>query len=169
MAHGCTQRLIGWYLHRRVKVDCVMPMVYSITVFVLSECGWKNLVGIWQPSFKHGIKFKIWRLNISSLNLTKRTNAIHSKQVQRGLESVSHLQKITDNITVLSKQISSPRNRWPPWKMFMPLDKQQKHILTIFSILKYRYNIPLVAGAEIQLFSIQAPLGFGLLLHRTSH
>lgn len=106
-------------------------MVYSITVLVLSGCGWKNLVETCQPSLKQGIKFKIWKPNISSLNLRKRTNAVHSKQIQHGLELVSHFQKITENIRVLSKHISSQRNRWPPWKMFMPLDKQQKHILTI--------------------------------------
>lgn len=115
----------GWLSYQQ-------PMVCSITVFVLSGCGWKNLLlGIWQPSLKHGIKFKIWRPNISSLNLTKRNNAVHSKQIQHGLELVSHFQKITENIRVLSKQISSQRNRWPPWKMLMPLDKQQKHILTV--------------------------------------
>lgn len=48
-----------------------------------------------------------------------------------GLELVSHFQKNTENTRVLSKQVSSQRNRWPPWKMFMPLDKEQKHILTI--------------------------------------
>lgn len=115
----------------KVWLSYQQPMVYSITVFVLSGCGWKNLVGIWQPSLKQGIKLKIWRANISFLNLTKRSNAAHSKQIQHGLELVSHVQKITENIRVLSKQISSQRNRWPPWKMFMPSGKQQKLILTI--------------------------------------
>lgn len=120
-----------WYLHGRARGWLCLIMVYSITALVLSGCGWRNLVGIWQPSPNHGIKFKIWRLNISSLNLTKRINAVHSKQIQHGLELVSHLQKITENIRVLSKQISSQKNRCPPCKMFMLLNKQQKHILAI--------------------------------------
>lgn len=120
-----------WYLHGRARGWLCLIMVYSITALVLSGCGWRNLVGIWQPSPNHGIKFKIWKLNISSLNLTKRINAVHSKQIQHGLELVSHLQKLTENIRVLSKQISSQKNRCPLWKMFMLLNKQQKHILAI--------------------------------------
>lgn len=120
-----------WYLHGRARGWLCLIMVYSITALVQSGCGWRNPVGIWQPSPNHGIKFKIWRLNISSLNLTKRINAVHSKQIQLGLELVSHLQKITENIRVLSKQNSLQKNRCPPWKMFMLLNEQQKHILAI--------------------------------------